>query len=144
MIKCIEADGSGAHRRRHAEEEGLEQTTNISYAPTITSFELLHKATKHHLTNVENKVEGKDFAVPSMEWVRRQFSPSRVTSAMAESFTGRLPFKRVLQSKDSRAFHGHAHYVAAMKKIWRDHLSALRRLYEDRLVDLDCLDDDLP
>ena len=96
--KVVEMDGAGAHRRRHAESGGLEDTTNVSYSPSINSLEALHKATMKQLTQVEKKVEGDDFQVPSVEWLRRQLAPSRETNNTAGTFTGRFKIKRVLQS----------------------------------------------
>ena len=136
MAKVVELDGSGAERRRHAEGEGIEATTKICYAPGLNSLEQLHKATLNHLKCVENKIEGTDFAVPSNEWCRRQLSPYRETSMTAETFTGRLPIKRVLQAKNLRSFHAHAHYVAQMKKIWRYHVSKLRCMFEDCEIEI--------
>jgi len=144
MAKVVELDGSGAERRHHAEGEGLDTTTKICYAPALNSLKLLHKATLNHLKYVENKKEGTNFAVPSTEWCRRQVSPYRETSMTAETFTGRLPIKRVLQAKNLRLFHAHAHHVAQMKKIWRHHVSKVRCMFKDCEMDIGCLVDVMP
>jgi len=115
MAKVVELDGFGAEIRRHAEREGLDATTKICYAPALNSLELLHKATLNYLKYVENEKEGTEFAVPSIEWCRRQLSLYRETSMTAETFTGRLHIKRVLQAKNLDSFHAHAHYVAQIK-----------------------------
>ena len=38
--KVVEMDGAGAHRGRHAESGRLEDTTNVSYSPSINSLEV--------------------------------------------------------------------------------------------------------
>ena len=38
LAKVIELDGSGAHHRRYAEDGGMNQTTQITYAPSINSL----------------------------------------------------------------------------------------------------------
>ena len=144
VAEVIDSNGAGAQRRRHAEKGGLKQTTNICYAPSINSFEALHKATMKKLLKDKMKVEGHDFAVPTLSWLRLQLSPSRETTAAAAMFTGKLKVKRTLQSRDARSSHAHAHYVAQLKKLWRDHLSFLRRLLEDREHAIHCIDDKLP
>ena len=142
--KVVEMDGAGAHRRRHAESGGLEDTANVSYSPSINSLEALHKATMKQLTQVEKKVEGDDFQVPSVEWIRRQLAPSRETNTTAGTFTGRFNIKRVLQSRSSRVFHQHGQYCAQFKKLWRYHLSQLRNLFEDSQWDVYALNGSLP
>jgi len=144
MAKVAELDGSGAERRRHTKGEGLDATTKICYTPALNSLELLHKATLNHLKYVKNKKEGTDFAVPSTEWCRQQLSPYRETSMTAETFTVRIPIKRVLQAKNLRLFHAHAHYVAQMKKTWRHHVSKIRCMFEDCEMDIGCLVDVIP
>ena len=59
----------------------------------------------------------------------------------AETFTRRLAIKRVLQAKNLRSFHAHAHYVAQMKKIWRHHVSKIRCMFEDCDMDIGYLVD---
>lgn len=140
--KVIELDGCGAHRRRH-DEGDLEQTTKVSYVPMINTFQQLSDATKKYLLD-EGLIEGEDFKIPSNEWIRRNFAASRDSWSVAERMTGKLPFKRTLQSRSSRSFHIHAHYCAQLKKIWRDHLSRVRQLLEKRDEDLESCHDLLP
>ena len=64
--RVVEMDGVGAHRRRHAEKGGLEDTVNINYSPSINSLEALQKATLKQLKDIEGKEEGKDFIIPSI------------------------------------------------------------------------------
>lgn len=144
--KVVEMDGAGACRRRHAESGGLEETTNIyvSYSPSINSLEALHKATMKQLTQVEKKVEGDDFQVLSVEWIRRQLAPSRETNKTTGTFTERFNIKRVLQSRSSRVFHRHGQYCAQFKMLWRYHLSQLRNLFEDSQWDVHAVDGSLP
>lgn len=67
MAKVIELDGTGAHHRMHTDNEGIEKTTKISYIPSINLLEQLHNATLNHLIQVENKMKGEDFEIPSTE-----------------------------------------------------------------------------
>ena len=62
----------------------------------------------------------------------------------AQTFTGRLPIKRVLQAKNSCSFHAHAHYVAQMKKIWRHHVRKIRCLFEDCEMGIGCVEQVMP
>ena len=127
--RILETDaGAGAHRRRHASSD--EHTTvNVSYAPAVVSVSQLIQKTTTLLVDVDKKVEGVDFRVPSLSWAYLQLSPTHENRKTAERYTGELPFKRVLQSRTSRdTSHPHGHWTATMKKLWRYKASFMVRL----------------
>ena len=75
MCRVIETDnGSGAHERRHAEED-VESTNRLSYAPNVASLTQLINKTMD-LLEKDNRVNDVDFVVPSKSWFSLQLSPS--------------------------------------------------------------------
>ena len=110
-------NGSGAHVRRHAASD--EQTTiDVQYAPGILSIPQLVRETQKYLTDEKKLTEGVDFKVPSLSWVYLQLSPNNEFRHTAARYTGKIPFKLMLQTRDARDFsHVCAHWVSGMKKI---------------------------
>ena len=64
--------------------------------------------------------------VPSLEWVRLQFSPNNETVKKAIKFTSNLGIKRAIQTKTLRKEHEHQHWVNAMTRYVLEWLIELR------------------
>ena len=104
-------NGSGAHHRRHAAADE-ETTTNVSYAPGILSIPQLIKATVD-LLEKDGKEKGKDYHVPSEQWVYMQFSPNNEYASTACNYSGTLPYIRKIISRSLRdGTHPFAHWVS--------------------------------
>ena len=113
-------NGSGAHHRRHAAADE-ETTTNVSYAPGILSIPQLIKATVD-LLEKDGKEKGKDYHVPSEQWVYMQFSPNNEYASTAGNYSGTLPYIRKIISRSLRdGTHPFAHWVSG-KLILEIHL----------------------
>jgi hypothetical protein len=50
---------------------------------------------------------------------------------MAERFTGRFDIMCHAQSRNARLDHPHAHWVMKLKKLWKEELVNLRKVFED-------------
>eukprot|EP00957_Ditylum_brightwellii_P001691 131196-Ditylum_brightwellii.AAC.1 len=48
-----------------------------------------------------------------------QLSPTDETRKTAKFYTGCLPIKRQLQSRNTQLYHHHAHWCAQIEKIWQ-------------------------
>lgn len=135
--KVLEMSGGGAHRRRHTIGEDAERTVNTVYSPSINSLTQLANRIKKYLVEEKKLEEGKDFHIPSLESLRRQFCPSHENRKLATTCTGRFNAKRTLQSRSSRPYHAHAHYAAAQKLLWRHHITKIRKQLEIEEMDVE-------
>ena len=124
-------NGSGAQRRRHAASD--ERTTiDVQYAPGILSVPQLVQDTRKYLVDDKKLVEGVDFHVPCLSWVYLQLSPNNEFKRTASRYTGKIPFKLMLQTRDARDYsHICAHWVSGMKKMWRHEMSDKFRLIQE-------------
>mmetsp|Transcript_13746 Transcript_13746/g.20163 ORF Transcript_13746/g.20163 Transcript_13746/m.20163 type:complete len:801 (-) Transcript_13746:170-2572(-) len=134
--KVIELNGAGAEQRRQPIGDNVECTSNMVYAPMINSLSQLAAATKKYLTDEMKLEEGKDFHIPSLELVCRQFSPSHENRQLASTFSGKLNAKRSLQSKCARPNHAHAHCAAQQKKLYQHFLSDIRCRLENEFMNM--------
>ena len=136
-------NGSGAHHRRHSAADAA-TTKNVSYAPGILSIAQLIRRTVKQL-EVDGKVRGEDFSVPSLSWVYLQFSPNNEYSGTAANHTGVLPYVRKMLTRSLRNdSHPAAHWSSAMKKYWRHHNSHMFQLFTNYHEEYDGDDDMVP
>ena len=52
--------------------------------------------------------------IPSAQWLRLQFWPKNPTRLSSLQFTGRLPLKFMIQTRQLRAYHPDVHYASAL------------------------------
>ena len=96
--------GTAVHERRH--DDLTEDKESVTYMTTSLST-----ADLHHLVNQE--LEGTDVKIPSLQWLRLQFWPSRKNSANAKHMTCKINIKYMVQSRLLRKIHIDCYYCTA-------------------------------
>ncbi|CAB5180640.1 unnamed protein product [Rhizophagus irregularis] len=79
--------------------------TVVHLATAISVNDLLHQI-KHECS--------PETLIPSAQWLRLQFWPKNPTWLSSLQFTGRLPLKFMVQTRQLRANHQDAHYASAL------------------------------
>ncbi|GBC32615.2 hypothetical protein GLOIN_2v1880501 [Rhizophagus irregularis DAOM 181602=DAOM 197198] len=79
--------------------------TVVHLATAISVNDLLHQI-KHECS--------PEILIPSAQWLRLQFWPKNPTWLSSLQFTGRLPLKFMVQTRQLRANHQDAHYASAL------------------------------
>ena len=103
--------GTGVRQWRHAAVYE-ETNNNVFNAPNVLSVHELVDKGKDLLTKTDGKKGVVDFIVPSISWVYLQLSPWHENRKIAERYTGKLPFKRIILSRTAIYIdHTHAHWV---------------------------------
>ncbi|CAG8633361.1 11116_t:CDS:2 [Ambispora leptoticha] len=77
----------------------------VHLATAISVNDLLHQIEKECPTGTP---------IPSAQWLRLQFWPKNPTRLSSLQFTGRLPLKFMVQTRQLRAYHQDAHYASAI------------------------------
>lgn len=113
---------SATDERRHGD--------NV-YASAANSIpNLIQQATD----NLQRKVDANEIdtlpAIPSVEWVRLQFVPNVLNSALAAKFTGRLEAKRAVQTRTLRKEHQDQHWVNASTRYYLEWIVELRKIHD--------------
>jgi len=113
---------SATEERRHSDTVYASGAHSIPNLVTLAT-EILQK-----------KVDGGTFdslpPIPSTEWVRLQFVPSRDDNAAAERFTGRLEAKRAIQTRTLRKEHIDQHWVNSMTRYYLEWMVELKKKYD--------------
>ena len=92
------------------------------HTATIFASEVLSisNLVKRARDNLEEKVSAGILEemplVPSLEWVRLQFSPNNETVKKAIKFTSNIGIKRAIQTRTLRKEHGNQHWVNSMTR----------------------------
>ena len=116
------------HERRH--DEFTDDAENVSYIATAVSAADLHRQ-----VSKEIEEEGSNIKIPSLQWLRWQFWPSRKNSANARHMTGKIAIKYMVQSRQLRKFHSDSYYCAAQFRYLKEYCVRFRNdvnlLFED-------------
>ena len=133
----VELSGSEAHRRRHAINSNVDTNVSCVCRSQLNSVCQLAAATLKNLTEEIKLKEKEECMVPSQEHLRLQFSPSYPNRLTSIRITDILNIKRIATKKNVRAFHKHAHHVAALNRLMRHDLFNCRKQLEEEEVDVD-------
>ena len=95
---------TSVHERRH--DDVADNGTSVSYMATALSAADLYR-------RVNKELENTDVKVPSLQWLRWQFWPSRKNLAKAKHMTGKLKIKYMVQSRQLRKTHIDSYYRAS-------------------------------
>ncbi len=61
-----------------------------------------------------------DTPIPSLQWLRYQFWPRKVSTSTSKQYTGRLKLKHMVQSRQFRKNHVDSHYASALFRYERE------------------------
>jgi len=78
---------------------------------------IVHLATAISVNDLLHQIECKcppETPIPSAQWLRLQFWPKNPTRLSSLQFTGRLPLKFMVQTRQLRASHQDVHYASAL------------------------------
>src|SRR6266540_1739988 len=78
---------------------------------------IVHLATAISVNDLLHQIEREctpGMPISSAQWLRLQFWPKNLTRLSSLQFTGRLPLKFMIQTRQLRAYHPDAHYASAL------------------------------
>ena len=78
---------------------------------------IVHLATAISVNDLLHQIEHEcpsETPIPSEQWLRLQFWPKNPTRLSSLQFTGRLPLKFMIQTRQLRAYHQDIHYASAL------------------------------
>ena len=78
---------------------------------------VVHLATAISVNDLLNQIKREcppETPIPSAQWLRLQFWPKNPTRLSRLQFTGLLPLKFMVQTRQLRAFHPDVHYASAL------------------------------
>src|SRR6266540_392748 len=78
---------------------------------------IVHLATAISVNDLLHQIKHEcppETPIPSAQWLRLQFWPKNLTRLSSLQFTGRLPLKFMIQTRQLRAYHPNAHYASAL------------------------------
>jgi hypothetical protein len=111
---------AGAQERRHDQR---------AFASDFVSINDLIKRTKKYMQDAG--AGASEPLIPSAEFVRIQFSPSKPFAAAQANFTSMIPLVRKIQTRTLRQKHEDTHYVSAQWCIIREWVVHLRSQCEE-------------
>jgi len=92
---------------------------------------IVHLATAISVNDLLHQIEREctpGMPILSAQWLRLQFWPKNPTRLSSLQFTGRLPLKFMIQTRQLRAYHPDAHYASALFRYEKEFAVKFRRI----------------